>query len=55
VAMFLVGRFLNGVGVGMMQVTVPAYMVSPSVWLARCNPTDVRYSRSCRLQSNEVE
>ncbi|KAK5261919.1 hypothetical protein LTR40_001298 [Exophiala xenobiotica] len=26
VAMFLVGRFLNGVGVGMMQVTVPAYM-----------------------------
>ena len=31
VAMFLVGRFLNGVGVGMMQVTVPAYMVSRSV------------------------
>lgn len=25
IAMFLVGRFLNGVGVGMMQVSVPIY------------------------------
>jgi MFS family permease len=40
IAMFLVGRFINGVGVGMMQVTVPAYMVSMPSLTAVYNGAD---------------